>query len=44
MRRKMQITATVRLCANDAGEPVMHTGVFSALGEGLERLVNWLRG
>ena len=41
---KMQITATVRLCAEAGGEPVMHTGVFSALGEGLERLVNWLRG
>ena len=41
---KMQITATVRLCSEGGGEPVMHTGVFSALGEGLERLVNWLRG
>ena len=41
---KMQITATVRLCPRDGGEPVMHTGVFSALGEGLERLVNWLGG
>ena len=41
---KMQITATVRLCPEDGGEPVMHTGVFSALGEGLERLVNWLGG
>lgn len=41
---KMQITATVRLCPEDGGEPVMHTGVFSAFGEGLERLVNWLGG
>ena len=40
----MQLTATVRLCPEDGGEPVTHTGVFRALGEGLGRLVNWFRG
>ena len=41
---KLEITATVRLCAAPGGEPTCETRVFSALASGLEALVAWLTG
>ena len=40
---KMQITASVRLCAPGAGEPQVETRTFEALASGLDAMVAWLR-
>ena len=40
---KMQITASVRLCAPGAGSPQVETRTFEALASGLDALVAWLR-
>ena len=40
---KMQITASVRLCAPGAGEPQVETRTFDALASGLDAMVAWLR-
>ena len=42
--RKLEITATVRLCAAPGGEPACETRRFSALASGLKKLVAWLTG
>ena len=41
---KMEITATVRLCATPRDEPTCETRTFSALASGLDALVSWLTG
>ena len=41
---KLEITATVRLCAAPGGEPTCETRKFSALASGLKKLVAWLTG
>ena len=40
---KMQITASVRLCAPGAGEPRVETRTFEALASGLDAMVAWMR-
>ena len=40
---KMQITASVRLCAPGAGESQVETRTFDALASGLDAMVAWLR-
>ena len=40
---KMQVTASVRLCAPGAGEPQVETRTFEALASGLDAMVAWLR-
>ena len=40
---KLEITATVRLCATPRGEPTCETRTFSALASGLDALVAWAR-
>ena len=39
---KMQITASVRLCAPGAGVPQVETRTFEALASGLDAMVAWL--
>ena len=41
---KLQITATVRMCAAPGSEPTCETRTFSALASGLDALVAWLVG
>ena len=41
---KLEITATVRLCATPRSEPICETRTFSALASGLDALVAWLTG
>ena len=41
---KMEITATVRLCAAPGREPTCETRTFRALASGLDALVAWLTG
>ncbi len=41
---KMEITATVRLCAAPGCEPTCETRTFRALASGLDALVTWLTG
>ena len=41
---KMEITATVRLCAAPGREPTCETRTFRALASGLDALVTWLTG
>ena len=40
---KQHITATVRLCAENGGEPTCETCTFGALAPGLVELVAWLK-
>ena len=40
---KLEITATVRLCAAPGSEPVCETRTFSALASGLDALVTWFQ-
>ena len=41
---KMEITATVRLCSPEGGDPETETEAFSTLESGMRDLVAWLRG
>ena len=41
---KLEITATVRLCATPRSEPTCETRTFSALASGLDAVVAWLTG
>ena len=41
---KMEITATVRLCSPEGGDPDTETQAFSTLESGMRGLVAWLRG
>lgn len=40
---KLEITATVRVCETEGGQPRQETRTFSALAPGLRALVAWLR-
>ena len=40
---KMQITASIRICASGGGEPQVETRTFEALASGLDAMVAWLR-
>ena len=42
--RKLQVTATVRLCEPGMARPLCATRVFSALPQGLGELTVWLLG
>lgn len=41
---KMEITATVRLCSPEGGDPETETEAFSTLENGMRDLVAWLLG
>ncbi len=41
---KMEITATVRLCSPEGGDPETETEAFGTLESGMRDLVAWLRG
>ena len=39
---KMQITASIRICPADGGEPLVETRTFEALPSGIDEMIGWL--